>query len=109
MGSPCPAMLAWNELGGYIGWSDRKHRPQMKFGGFDDGTVEHRKDAGQQATQPAMSKRIERSRGGRREMRLAVEPDQNSVRSAPTPLSFSDPVIDKKVLIASSSVFSSTE
>ena len=49
------------------------------------------------------------ARAGVVEMRLAGEPDQNSVRSAPTPLSFSYRVIDKKVLIASSSLSSSTE
>ncbi|KAF6235251.1 hypothetical protein HO173_006445 [Letharia columbiana] len=45
-----PAILAYNEVGDYIGWSDWQHRPHIKSGGFHDVIIEQQKGPGQQAT-----------------------------------------------------------
>ena len=44
-----PAMLAFNELGGYIGWSDWQSRPRIKSGTYRDVTIYQGKGSGQQA------------------------------------------------------------
>ena len=44
-----PAMLAFNELGGYIGWSNWQKRPQIKSGTFSDVTITQGHGPGQQA------------------------------------------------------------
>lgn len=45
-----PAILAYNEMGDYIGWSNWHHRPHIKSGGYVDVVVHQDKGPSQQAT-----------------------------------------------------------
>lgn len=45
-----PAILAYNEIGNYIGSSDWKHRPHIKSGDYNDVLIRQKKNPGQQAT-----------------------------------------------------------
>lgn len=102
---PCSHRMTWATISdGRTGSTDRR-------GSLAASTME-RLSIGKTRASKLLNRQCQsgsNARAGVVEMRLAVEPDQNSVRSAPRPLSFSDPVIDKKVRIASSSLFSSTE
>ncbi|CAD6580871.1 MAG: hypothetical protein ASARMPRED_000354 [Alectoria sarmentosa] len=45
-----PAILAYDEIGNYIGWSDWNHKPHIKSGDYVDIVVHQKKGPGQQAT-----------------------------------------------------------
>lgn len=45
-----PAILAYDEIGNYIGWSDWKHKAHIKSGDYADILVHQKKGPGQQAT-----------------------------------------------------------